>query len=150
MNKSLYRVVLGHLSNDILEYPLNSIEDVRRLSPQLVEAAQSVYDGWVVSEDGWDALNGGGICHLIVDKMLGVLGSIRNVYSVSSNYEQHVYIVGAFSEGIYSIDIPYGIYETGGGFSWKKIEGVVFEPSDLHFYCLSGDASEIRDYIDEY
>lgn len=148
MNKSFFRVILGYLSNDFLEYPLNSIEDVRRLSPQLVKAAQSVYDDWN-ADDEYDELNGGGICHLIVDEMLGVLGSIRNIYSVSSSHEQHVYIVGAFSEGIYSIDIPYGIYETGGGFSWKKVEGVVFEPSDLHFYKISGDPREIRDYIDE-
>jgi hypothetical protein len=56
---------------------------------------------------------------------------IDTVQSVSSCHEHHVYIVGAFKEGVYKIDIPYGIYEKGGGFSWKKIEDVKFEPDDV-------------------
>ena len=28
----------------------------------------------------------------------------------------------------YIVDIPYGYYERGGGYSWTKIPDVVFQP----------------------
>jgi hypothetical protein len=34
------------------------------------------------------------------------------------------------------IDIPETIYETGGGFSWKKINDVFFEENDVEIQPL--------------
>jgi hypothetical protein len=112
------------------------------LKPQLAAAAQEVYDAWDASdeENGDWQVGTGGICHLIADKMLDVLTSNISgltATTISSTHEVHVYVVagktnvdedGEKEEEYYGIDIrPYN-YETGGGYSWKKIPDVLFTP----------------------
>jgi len=137
--------VLTHANN---ANNLPSIKEVERLRGDLIKAAQGIYDGW--DEDLAEELNGGGICHLIVDAMLDVIRGkgIDTAMSTSSNYEQHVYILGFFEEGIYEIDIPHGTYETGGGFTWEKILDVTFEPRDLVISSIA-DLSDYENYLEE-
>lgn len=131
---------------------LNSVKDITDIvKDDMVKVAQEQYDAWKQDHNGQDVkLGGGGICHLIADDLINVLyrHKIDNVQSVCSNYEQHVYVVGQFKEGIYEIDIPYNVYETGGGFSWKKIPDVEFNRNDIVINRLSGDPSEYSDYVD--
>ena len=126
---------------------LPSVKTLNKL--ELIKAAQSVYDDW---DDGLvEELNGGGICHLIADEMVNVLSNhgVENVATVSAAIgEQHVYVVAAFEEGVFEIDIPPGVYETGGGYSWSKREDVVFEVGDLVVSCIDGDPSTFENYID--
>jgi hypothetical protein len=132
---------------------LNSIKDITDIvKNDMVKVAQKQYDEWEQGGDGQDVeLGSGGICHLIADDLIDILYShkIENIQSVSSNYEQHVYIVGQFKEGIYEIDVPHYVYETGGGFTWKKIPNVKFDRSDIVIRRLSSDPSEYSDYVDE-
>lgn len=131
---------------------LNSINDITDIvMNDMVKAAQEQYDDWRQDHDGQDdELGRGGICHLIADDLIDVLyrHKIENVQSVCSNYEQHVYVVGQFKEGIYEIDIPYDVYETGGGFTWKKIPNVQFSRNDIVIRRLSSDPSEYSNYVD--
>jgi hypothetical protein len=59
-------------------------------------------------------------------------------------------MVGAFKEGVYLIDIPYEVYETGGGYTWKKIPDVEFSKSDIVIRKLDGDYNSFKDYVGEF
>jgi hypothetical protein len=144
--------LLKEIEDEFDTSSLNSVKDITDIvKDDMVKVAQQQYDDWKQDHNGQDVeLGCGGICHLIADDLLSVLyrHKIDNVQSVCSNYEQHVYIVGQFKEGIYEIDIPYNVYETGGGFSWKKIPDVEFNRNDIVINRLSGDPSEYSDYVD--
>lgn len=120
-------------------------------APAIAEAAQKQYDEWDASGEFGDAEVGdGGICHLIAEDIAGILSDAGyDAQTVSSTWEQHVYVVARDQGGVYSVDIPYNVYETGGGFTWKKIEGVTFTKDDVVISGLSSDPSEMGDYSDE-
>lgn len=129
---------------------LHSISEITpSVKREIAIAAQKIYDDWD-QEGEHDELNGGGICHIIADGIIEVLYNhkIDDCQTVSSNFEQHVYVVGRFKEGIYSIDIPYSIYEKGGGFTWKKIPGVIFSEHDIQIYHLDSDSNNLDQYVD--
>ena len=131
---------------------LNSVKDITDIvKDAMVKVAQEQYDDWKQDHNGQDVeLGSGGICHLIAEDLINVLyrHKIENVQSVCSNYEQHVYVVGQFKEGIYEIDIPYDVYETGAGYTWKKIPNVQFSRNDIVIRRLSSDPSEYSNYVD--
>jgi hypothetical protein len=119
----------------------------------LAAAAQKRYDKWQQNEQGRsEELGYGGICHLIADDLIDVLQThnIYNCQTVCSNYQQHVYVVGKFIEGVYMIDIPYYLYETGGGFTWHKTPNVVFDESYIDVIRLDADPENFKDYIDDF
>jgi hypothetical protein len=128
---------------------LPSVNTAKSAMPRILEKVQRVYDDW--DESARDTYAGGGICHLIADEICDVLGSMGiESTPVSCSMEQHVYVGAKFEEGVYSIDIPYHIYETGGGFTWQKIPDIKFEPNDVVFYKISGDPDEFENYIEVY
>lgn len=131
---------------------LNSVSEITDVvKDEMVKVAQEQYDGWQQNHAGQsDELGSGGICHLIADDLIDVLyrHKIENVQSVCSNFEQHVYVVGQFKEGIYEIDIPYNVYESGGGFTWRKIPDVQFSRNDIVIRRLSSDPTEYSNYVD--
>ena len=140
---------------DEAEFDISSLNSVSEITDvvkdEMVKVAQEQYDAWKQDHNGQnDELGSGGICHLIADDLINVLyrHKIENVQSVCSNYEQHVYVVGQFKEGIYEIDIPYDVYETGGGYTWKKIPDVQFSRNDIVISRLSSDPSEYSNYVD--
>ena len=129
---------------------LPSSRIVRQLAPRLAAVAQEVYDAWDQNPET-DELNGGGICHLIAEKMANILGEADvPVSTVSSNHEQHVYCIGQFQDGVYEIDIHHSVYERGGGFTWTKLPDVTFDPSDVTIYRLSDDPADIEQYVEEW
>ncbi len=121
---------------------------LKALRPQLVAAAQGVYDEW----DGDDEdLGGGGICDLIADEMASVLANegFEAASVLASVGENHIFVVAQTDDGVFSVDIPPGVYETGSGYSWTKIEGVVFEPRDIVIARLSSDPDDFDEYANE-
>ena len=128
---------------------LPSSDIISSVKPKIILVAQKIYDLWIQNEN--DELNGGGICHLIADKIADILSDIGiPSVTVSSNYEQHVYTVSQCSNGIFEIDIPYSIYEVGGGFTWTKIENVCFTVDDVLVSKLDGDPGNMKNYVDEW
>lgn len=114
-----------------------SIEQrLEALRPQFATAAQQVYDSWVQDED--DEYGGGGICQDIAD----VIGDVihQNIPDINAGPvsascgEQHVWVMLYTDTEGFSIDIPYHLYERGGGYSWTKIPGVTFDPNDIEIY----------------
>jgi hypothetical protein len=122
------------------------IDKIKNLTPLFVVAAQKVLDNWQVDEDGYDdTVADGGVCHLIADE----ISSICNEHGLDSTTisadigEQHVWTVvrDEETEEACEVDISPYTYETGGGYHWKKIEGVKIEPSDIHIaHMLYRDA----------
>lgn len=119
---------------------------------KLAAVAQAIYNDWKQDEEGYDEeLGGGGICHIIAEDMQNVLSDMGlwDVQTVCSD-EPHVYLVGKFKEGVFMIDIPYHIYESGGGFTWKKKPDVVFDSSHVVIYRLDPNARKFKQYIEDY
>ena len=123
------------------------------LRPQLAAAAQKVYDAWEQDEEGMDdEYGGGGICHDIADAMVMVIDrSIPGVEATQVDYEGtgevHVPAIAILGDEACDIDSPPGTYETGGGYTWKKMPGVRFEPNDVWISPIDLDTARgIFDY----
>lgn len=128
-------------------FPEHSSKIVKELAPEIIRAAQQEYDAW--DEENVDWYAGGGICHFIAEKIADVLISKGvNAFTQSSSHEQHVSVIAQFTDGVFNIDIPYSIYETGGGFSWKKIQDVEFTEEDISLYKISSDPRDIKEQED--
>jgi hypothetical protein len=125
--------------------------ELQRLVPEFLRVAQEVYDAWELDDEGYDwQVGSGGICHLIADEIAGVVSTVAKTCStVSATHEVHVYTVAALDSGVWLIDIRPWVYETGGGYSWKKIPEVNFEEADLTFDQLSCDPRDFREFVDE-
>ena len=63
--------------------------------------------------------------------------------------EQHVWTMARVAEGIYEVDIPYSEYETGGGYTWKKIPDVRFDHNSIYIGKVPSDISW-DDIVDNY
>jgi hypothetical protein len=120
-----------------------------KLRSSFALAAQQVYDDWVQDQD--DDLNGGGICQDIADAISTVIS--QNIQSADTGVvssacgEQHVWCMVRNDQEAYEVDIPYHTYETGGGYSWKKIPNVRFNPSDISITWIKPeDAKYALDY----
>jgi hypothetical protein len=122
--------------------PIHGASFVRGLGAELAAAAQSVYDDWLQDEDGIDEVyGGGGICHDVADGFVSLL-SDNGVDAISVQAavgENHIFAVAALSDGVWSIDISPYVYETGGGYVWRKRQGVVFTPEHLDVERISDE-----------
>lgn len=133
--------------------------------PDIVRAAQQTYNEWHQNEEGLDEeLGEGGICHLIADEICSALGARGlDCGPVSAQVgEQHVWAVvkiGTLDEngdpdredaGVWSIDIPPGVYESGGGYSWRKRPDVMFDTDDVVVDRESPDPSDFERYMEAY
>ena len=119
---------------------------------KLAAAAQKIYDEWKQDAEGYnEELGHGGICHIIADELADVLGNLGiDCSPVCDSSVQHVYLVCRFKEGIYMIDIPYYVYERGGGFTWKKLPDIVFDESHVVISRLDSDPRKFDQYTDQY
>ncbi len=130
---------------------------LRSLMPQFCQAAQKVYDEWDQDEEGIDlVLGSGGICQDIAEEISGVL--LENGINAGTVHaeigEQHVWTVAWENDNeeeedpkpynAYEIDIHPYTYESGGGYNWKKIQGVRFSPEDI---VIRKTEDEVVDYI---
>lgn len=148
--KSFEQILRETFDEDELDVgPLPTLADAMALTPELAAAAQKVYDDW--DEDNIDEYAGGGICHFIAEEMVSIFDNHDiEAASVSSSHEQHVYAVIKVEEGVYTVDISYGLYERGAGFSWTKIPNVVFAPDFVDFYRVSVDPNDFEEYTEMY
>lgn len=134
---------------------LPALSHVLEARADLALAAKSVWEEWDQGDDGFDDVLGvGGICQDIAEAMSSVLyeKGVENVISVHSAVgENHVFLVVLLEDGVYSIDIPPGVYETGGGYVWKKRQDAKFTPDVVIIDRIAGrmepDEFE-RDYGD--
>ena len=140
------------LKSLLCEGRLNSISQITdEVKREMAAAAQLVYDEWEQDEKGEDAHYGvGGICDDIAQLMASVL-SKHGIYDVQTQYnEPHTYVIGKFREGIFTIDIPYSVYERGNLYTWKKIKAVRFDPLHIEIYRLDPSSRNWKKYTGDY
>lgn len=114
-----------------------------QLRPQIARAAQGIYDAWEQDENNMDEEYGvGGICDEIAGAVEGIVSSSLPDVEVDDygfDGDDHASkIVSAIDLNTmqptgerYLVDIPYSVYEQGGGYNWKKIPNVVFTSNDV-------------------
>jgi|SRR5215475_4460030 len=115
-------------------HPSKTVKDAHALKPDLATAAQMEYDAWDQDEEGFDCEVGtGGICDRVADAMENVLSADHGIETARGGQagDDHAYILANLKEGVYSVDIPPGVYETGGGYTWQKIPDVKISPDDV-------------------
>lgn len=119
------------------------------LRPQLAAKAQERYDNWNQDEEGHDEVMGvGGICHEIAE-LFGEVFSKEGIEWTTIHFDDvnHVACIAYNDEEGWIVDIPCGLYETGGGYRWRKRKEVVFEPSDITInYVSRRDVEGILDF----
>ncbi len=61
------------------------------------------------------------------------IGRLPDVEIVDGGHDgdDHAYVIVYSIDEAYAVDIPPGVYETGGGYSWKKISNAVITPEDV-------------------
>lgn len=131
---------------------MNRVPDrIRPLLPALASAAQRAYDEWDQNDEGIDEVLGpGGVCQDVAENMADVLVSKGiEAQTVSAAVgDQHVYVVVQLPDGVYTVDIPPGVYEAGAGYNWRKIPGVRFEPGYVVVDKLDDDPGKYGEYSD--
>lgn len=105
------------------------------LRPQMAAAAQVVYDDWGQNDDGFDEEFGeGGICDRVAEALWRVIDNgIPDVEIRDGGWDgdDHAYLIAQRGQKAFVVDIPPRVYETGGGYSWRKRKGVRFDAADV-------------------
>lgn len=113
----------------------NLYQQIFALRLQMAQAAQAIYDGWTQDDEGMDEeLGGGGICDEIAQQIQSIIAMhIPDVEMEEYGHDGDEHAATVVRRGIesYYVDIPYSVYETGGGYNWKKIPGVAFSPEHV-------------------
>lgn len=104
----------------------------------MAKAVQRVYDEWVQNHEGIDEVYGaGGICDDVAEAIAGVVSeNIEGAELANGGQpgDDHAFPLVVRGEESYGFDVPCRLYETGGGYLWKKREGVVFKPEDIEIF----------------
>lgn len=128
-----------------------SVERILQSKNTFASLAQKVYDDWAQDDEGYDEeLGSGGICQDIAGEISGKLNEMGyDATTVSAQVgEQHVWTVVKADEGTYEVDIPPGVYESGGGYTWSKKPGVEFTAGDVIINRL-GDTEDFEQYTED-
>lgn len=97
------------------------------LRPEMIISAQKVYDSWDEEEPG-------GICDEIANEIGGIIAqNIANIEldEYGHDGDDHAAVIASLGDEKYVVDISAHLYETGGGYSWDKIPGVLFGIDDV-------------------
>lgn len=109
--------------------------ELQQLRRKLATAAQEVYDGWNQNSEGIDELLGtGGICSEIAQAFQEVISRQAldvQFFEGGQEGDDHAFIVVQQDDEAYGVDIPAGVYESGGGYNWKKRQGVSITPDHV-------------------
>lgn len=105
------------------------------LKPEMANAAQKIVDEWTQDEEGIDCEFGsGGACDAISRELSFIISSHlgdANITEGGQDGNDHSWLIVYNDNEAYEVDIPPGVYETGEGYSWKKIEGAKIRQEDV-------------------
>jgi len=114
---------------------MNLKKRLEALRPVIAVAAQKVIDEWRLDEGGLDPeLGAGGICDRVADAIIETIHRYLDGVEATLGApegEDHQWVVTSDGETAAIVDIPPSTYETGSGYSWKKINGASIEPGDV-------------------
>ncbi len=106
-------------------------------------AAQQVLDDWAQDADGVSEEFGtGGACDAIARVFSDVLCRLHYVNADGQpdmpstmdggqDGDDHAWLVVYDAFEAVELDLPPGVYETGGGYTWRKRPGVHVRPADI-------------------
>lgn len=129
------RQFINIIENTEVEYP--SVEVALGLLPLISRAAQNIYDAWGEGDLSSGIFGSGGICELIAHEIHNIIPT--DTFIVSDEDASHSYVVAAFAEGTYRIDIPFEVYEVKTPDGFIKKDGVVFGPDSITVDKISND-----------
>lgn len=116
------------------------IQKLDQLRPELAAAAQEVLDEWVQDEEGFDEdLGGGGPCDRVSEAMSGVIGNALDGIEIldgGQDGDDHAWLIVVSDSEAAGVDIPPNVYETGGGYNWKKIPDAQVDSSDVAIWKI--------------
>lgn len=114
-------------------------QSLMALRQQMASAVQVLYNQWEQVDGMDEELGGGGICDQVADSIAGIVHSIDGVETTEGGQDgdDHAYVVAYNQTEAYSVDIPPGVYESGGGYNWAKIPDVVIDAGDVSIYPLN-------------
>ena len=124
------------------------------MAREIVAAGQVEVDAWEQDENGVDeVLGSGGVCGLVADRMSEVLSALgADVAHAETDFDGgHAFLHARLADGVFRVDVPASVYETGSGYVWTKRPGAVIRPEDLILDKIAGPMSEAdfaRDYAD--
>jgi hypothetical protein len=109
--------------------------EIRAIADDLAQAAQAELNQWVPDAEGYDEEFGyGGACDAICRELGGMIAMrIAEVEIADGGQEgdDHAFVLCRRGAESVVVDIPAHLYETGGGYSWRKREGVKLEGGDV-------------------
>lgn len=112
--------------------------ELEALRPEMAKAFQKVYDEWTQDEEGIDEeLGTGGICDLVSEAIGSALSEHLGDVSFfcgGAEGDDHAWMIVQRAKEAYGVDISPGVYESGGGYRWKKREGIVLGPADIEIF----------------
>lgn len=140
-----------------------TIADLKRLRAAFAFAAQRVYDSWHQDGDEGECegedLGRGGICDHIAEAMGAVINAAAGIDAAagaewttfnSQVGSNHTWLFVKATDGLWSVDIPWWVYEQGGGYCWRKIPNVVFTTGDIEIRHESSDPEAFSEYEMDY
>lgn len=115
-------------------------QQLHALRPAIVKAAQKVLDGWEQDDEGIDEEFGaGGVCDAIDTAIADVVfAKIPNVNRTQYGHDgdDHASSIYYDDKEAFLVDIGPHVYESGGGYRWKKRAGVRLDPHDVEIVEL--------------
>jgi len=117
------------------------LQQLEQLRPELAAAAQAVIDDWIQDEEGFDPdLGAGGVCDQVSEAMSSVITSaIDGVGILDGGHDgdDHAWLIVHDGSEAAGVDIPPSVYETGGGYNWRKLEDARVDPEDIAIWKLN-------------
>ena len=114
------------------------LESIR---PQLAKAAQDVIDNWQQDEEGYcEVYGGGGPCDDVAQAMWEVVDQAGLVaHEGGHDGDDHAWLIVTDTNNLnpHHLDIPHGLYESGGGYSWTKHDDVQIGPEDVLIHAIN-------------
>ena len=109
--------------------------EIQAITLELAQAAQKELDEWVANAEGYDEeFGGGGACDAIARRLSDVVAEKVEEVEITDggqDGDDHAYLLCSRAGENVVVDIPPYLYETGGGYSWRKLEGVKLEAQDV-------------------
>lgn len=122
--------------------------ELLQLRPAMTAAAQKAYDEWQQDEQGVDEeLGCGGICEQVAEAIGDIVASNvgdAELQEGGQEGDDHAWVIAARGPEAYGVDIPPNVYESGGGYKWKKKPGIVFKPEDVAIFAVELPESHER------